>query len=258
MTYEFDGTKYGKASSHQTAWGTDLMSRLDLQGAERILDLGCGDGRTTSRLARLVPQGSVVGVDASPGMIEAALKNVPENCTVVHMDMNDLSWEQEFDVIFSNAALHWIINQQALMYRIYKALRPGGVFLAEFAAAGNCENFMDAARAAMEEPAYAEAFSDFAWPWNMPAASEFEHAVKSAGFTGAAVRTVDRSHVFADRDALIAWIDQPSIVPFLAYLPPELRQSFRENVINRTTAATLQPDGTYLESFWRLQVEARK
>jgi len=76
MTHEFDGKKYEKASAHQREWGTRLISELDLQGTERILDLGCGDGALSAQIADLVPDGEVVGIDASHGMIEAARSKV--------------------------------------------------------------------------------------------------------------------------------------------------------------------------------------
>jgi len=71
-TFEFDGEKYKKASKHQKEWGNSLIGELTLKGHETILDLGCGDGRLTEQLAQLVPNGSVLGIDGSSGMIETA------------------------------------------------------------------------------------------------------------------------------------------------------------------------------------------
>jgi trans-aconitate 2-methyltransferase len=72
MTHEFDGKKYEKASAHQREWGAKLITELELQGSERILDLGCGDGTLTAQIAGLLSKGEVVGIDASKGMIDAA------------------------------------------------------------------------------------------------------------------------------------------------------------------------------------------
>jgi trans-aconitate methyltransferase len=72
MAHEFDGQKYAQASTHQKEWGRVLLDELQLQGCESALDLGCGDGALTARIAELLPQGSVVGIDASRGMIDAA------------------------------------------------------------------------------------------------------------------------------------------------------------------------------------------
>ena len=71
-TFEFDGEKYKKASRHQKEWGNSLIAELSLRGNEAILDLGCGDGGLTEELAQAVPEGNVLGIDASAGMIETA------------------------------------------------------------------------------------------------------------------------------------------------------------------------------------------
>ena len=110
MAHEFDGRKYEKASSHQREWGEKLIEEFALEGTERILDLGCGDGTLTVQISTLVPNGGVVGVDASKGMIEAAKPKERENVRFLLMDINDLAFEQEFDVVFSNATLHWVHN----------------------------------------------------------------------------------------------------------------------------------------------------
>ena len=105
-TYEFDGEKYKSASSHQKEWGKNLISTISLQGNESILDLGCGDGYLTEQISLLVPDGNVLGIDASVGMIKTAKKICQDNLDFVHMDINDLHFSDEFDIIFSNAALH--------------------------------------------------------------------------------------------------------------------------------------------------------
>ena len=79
MAHEFDGKKYENASAHQKEWGTRLIAELDLHRTERILDLGCGDGSLSAQIADLVPDGEVVGIDASSGMIEAAQSKVRKN-----------------------------------------------------------------------------------------------------------------------------------------------------------------------------------
>ena len=108
MTHEFDGNKYEKASTHQREWGSKLIAGLDLKGHERILDLGCGDGSLTAQLAELAPRGDVVGIDASQGMVEAALPKERSNLRFRRLDINDLDDVEAFDLVFSHAALHWV------------------------------------------------------------------------------------------------------------------------------------------------------
>jgi trans-aconitate 2-methyltransferase len=94
-----NGKKYERASSHQKEWGERIVEELALQGTERILDLGCGDGTLAVQLSRLVPNGEVVGIDASHGMIEAAKPKQGRNLRFILMDINDLKIDQEFGVV---------------------------------------------------------------------------------------------------------------------------------------------------------------
>ncbi len=126
MAYEFDGKLYEKASIFQQEWGNKLISELNLKGNEDILDLGCGNGLLTANLARLVPNGNVIGVDASEGMIEAAKEKEENNLKFLLMDLNEIDLNRQFDFIFSNATLHWIKNHNQLWTKIHKLLNPNG------------------------------------------------------------------------------------------------------------------------------------
>jgi trans-aconitate 2-methyltransferase len=126
MPFEFNGEEYKKASVHQNEWGTDIISSLQLEGNENILDLGCGDGGLSLQLAVKVPQGSVLGIDSSPSMISTAQKIYWPNLTFRLKDINDLDFEGEFDLIFSNATLHWINDHSTFLTGAYHALKKGG------------------------------------------------------------------------------------------------------------------------------------
>src|SRR5512136_2623836 len=104
----FDGEKYRQASAHQKEWGRKLIDELPLAGHERILDLGCGDGVLTAQLAARVPAGFVIGIDSAPSMIAAAARQARPNLRFKLLDMRELGYDEEFDVVFSNAALHWV------------------------------------------------------------------------------------------------------------------------------------------------------
>ena len=132
-TFEFDGEKYQKASRHQLEWGNKLISQLSLKGNETILDLGCGDGALTAQLAMLVPDGAAKGIDASLGMIETAHKHEEKNLQFAQMNIDCMDFENEFDVIFSNAALHWIKDHEKLLRHSWRALKENGVILWNFA-----------------------------------------------------------------------------------------------------------------------------
>ncbi|MEA3225659.1 MAG: methyltransferase domain-containing protein, partial [Planctomycetota bacterium] len=119
MRFEFDGEKYKRASGQQKAWGKTLISELELRGDERIVDLGCGDGALTAELAALVPDGSILGIDASESMIETARKGHAEaNLQFELLDISAIDFDSEFDVVFSNATLHWIKDHTELLANV--------------------------------------------------------------------------------------------------------------------------------------------
>ena len=172
--YEFDPGKYRQASSHQKDWGNRLIDELDLHGDEKILDLGCGDGTLTARLAALVPNGGVVGIDASVPMIEAAKPLETPNLKFLCRDIDDLDFVHGFDVVFSNAALHWVRDHDRLLRNVHQALKQEGVARFNFAGDGNCSNFFAVVRELMASEIYSRYFEAFLWPWYMPTVDAYE------------------------------------------------------------------------------------
>ncbi|HMD70469.1 MAG TPA: methyltransferase domain-containing protein [Bryobacteraceae bacterium] len=258
MTHEFDGKKYEKASAHQKEWGRKLIAELDLRGSERILDLGCGDGALSAQLADLVPRGEVVGIDASRGMIEAAQSKGRKNLRFLLMDIDDLNFVDEFDVVFSNATLHWIKDHQRLLRNAGRALREAGRLRFNFAGEGNCSHFFSVVREAMSLGEFAAHFAGFDWPWHMPSVEEYAALMEASGMHDGRVWGENADRYFPDAGEMIKWIDQPSLVPFLAHLPDMAKPRFREYVIGRMIEETQQDDGRCFETFRRIDVSARQ
>jgi trans-aconitate methyltransferase len=258
MTHEFDGKKYEKASAHQREWGTKLIAELDLHGTERILDLGCGDGAISAQLADLIPNGEVVGIDASHGMIEAAQSKARKNLRFLLMDIDELNFANEFDVVFSNATLHWIKDHRRLLRNVGRALHEGGRLRFNFAGEGNCAHFFSVIREAMAGEEFAVLFSGFDWPWYTPSVEEYSALIGASGMVNARVWEENADRHFPDAAAMIAWIDQPSLVPFLAHLPERAKPRLREYVIGRMIEETRQVDGRCFETFRRMNVSAHR
>jgi trans-aconitate 2-methyltransferase len=256
--HEFDGKKYRRAASHQREWGNRLIEDLGLKGHEHVLDLGCGDGALTKRLAALVPGGRCVGIDASEGMIRAARALEGGNLEFRRLDVRGLEYRNDFDVVFSNASLHWILDHRVLLAAVRRALRAGGVFRASFAGRGNCRNFIRAVKTAMRRPAFNAQFSGFEWPWFMPGKSEYQRVADAAGFRDCRVWLENADRTFPDSESITAWIDQPGLVPFLSALREPAKTAFRDYVVRTLLAETRREDGTYFETFRRIHVRAEK
>jgi trans-aconitate methyltransferase len=258
MTHEFDGKKYGKASAHQKEWGIKIISELGLQGSERVLDLGCGDGALTEQIADLVPDGEVIGLDASRGMIDAARTKARDNLHFVLMDINELNYVEQFDVVFSNATLHWIKDHRRLLGNVSRALCNGGRLRFNFAGEGNCSCFFSVIREAMSMEDFAAHFAEFDWPWYMPSVEEYSALVDASDMVDGRVWGENADRYFPDTEAMIKWVDQPSLVPFLARVSDRDKTAFREYVVKRMIEKTLQNDGKCFETFRRINLSARK
>ena len=258
MTFEFDGSTYRDFSSHQRQWGSQLIESLDLCGTENVLDLGCGDGSLTSILAENLPNGHVLGVDASEGMISAASELRSENIDFQLADIDTLQILEKYDVIFSNAALHWAHDHATLLQRCIDALVPEGILRFQFAAHGNCSNLIAVLREIMDLPEFCSQFENFEWPWYMPRASEYERVLKNYSFREFRAWEERVDTVFENSGDLAGWIEQPSIVPFVAHLPSPANSRFSELVVDRMEQRTQRKDGSYVEIFNRLNVFAVK
>jgi len=254
----FDGEKYRHASAHQQEWGARLIAELELRGTENILDLGCGDGVLTAQLASLVPQGHVTGIDSSQSMLNAARRHVRPNLAFELLDISEVAYEARFDLIFSNATLHWVRDHRNLLGRVFAALRRGGILRWSFAGDGNCPTFNRTVREVMAEGGYADDFLGFLWPWYKPSIEQYQVLMGEFPFQERKVWGEKADRFFPDSEAMIRWLDQPSLVPFLAFLPEAKREGFREEVVQRMIRATRQEDGRCFEKFQRIHVYARK
>ena len=162
MNQAWNASKYASNAGFVPALGAPLVDLLAPRPGMRVLDVGCGDGVLTKTL---VERGaSVVGIDASAAMIEAACARVLDARVV---DAAKLPFEAEFDAAFSNAALHWVLEQDAAIAGVRRALKPGAAFVAEMGGHGNVASILVALRAAAKRVGV-----PFGHPYCFPSAEE--------------------------------------------------------------------------------------
>jgi trans-aconitate 2-methyltransferase len=256
--FEFDGNKYKKASAHQKEWGNKIISEFKFKGNEKILDLGCGDGVLTKQLSDLVPDGYVLGIDSSQGMINTAREIESFNMSFQLLNINDIDFKDEFDIVFSNAALHWIINHKKLLTNTCKALKKNGIVRFNFAGDGNCSTFFTVIKKVMGLNEFKDNFKDFQWPWYMPAINEYKVLVDTCDFNDIRIWEENADRFFPTKDDMIKWIDQPSIVPFLKLVNKKKKEKFRNIVVDEMVKRTEQSDGRCFETFRRINVYTKK
>ena len=145
-SYRWNSEEYRQHSTGQQDWGRELIRKLHLQGTEQVLDIGCGDGRITAEIAKILTTGSITGIDSSPQMIGLAKKQFPSdqygNLSFEIMDGSCLIFREQFDIVFSNAALHWVTDHKPVLAGIYKSLKPGGKILLQMGGKGNAEKIL--------------------------------------------------------------------------------------------------------------------
>lgn len=257
--FEFDGDRYKAASKHQKEWGRQIIAELNLDGSERVLDLGSGDGTLTKEIAIRVPRGIVLGIDASEGMIEAAKKLEGGNLRFERRNINTMDFDSEFDVIFSNATLHWIKDHRNLLVRCSQALKKDGYLRFNFAAEGNCAALISIIRQLMLEEQFKTHFPFFEWPWYMPGPAEYERMVREyADFHEVRIWEENADRLF-NQEELVKWIDHPSLVPFLKQISDTtVKVAFRNKVVNAMLRNTCRSEREYFETFRRLNIFAKK
>lgn len=255
---DFDAPQYKAHSKHAKAWGTKLISELRLTGHKTVLDLGCGDGVISRQIADLVPDGRVVDIDSSRSMINEAKKLEAHNLRFLLMDISDINYHNEFDLIFSNAALHWVKDHDTVLGKCYAALNNRGLIRFNFGSQGNCSHFITVTRQLLASEEFSPYFDGFQWPWYMPGAVEYRNKISCFPYSEIRVWEENADTYFNTADELVGWIDQPSIVPFLKHLAQDYRSSFRDRVVEMMINLTKQPDGRYFETFRRLNILAGK
>jgi trans-aconitate 2-methyltransferase len=141
MTRDWDASTYDRVADPMARWGAAVLERLPLQGDERVLDAGCGSGRVTELLAERLPDGTVIALDGSPSMVEAARRRLERFGARIEYVVADLGAplpiEGHVDAVLSTATFHWVPDHDALFENLATVTRPGGRLVAQFGGAGN-------------------------------------------------------------------------------------------------------------------------
>lgn len=224
--------------------GAGVLEWLDPQPGERVLDLGCGDGVLTAKIRDAGAR--VVGADASPALVDAA-RGLGLDARV--MDGEALTFEREFDAVFSNAALHWMVRPRAVIDGVRRALRPGGRFVAEFGGHGNVAAIVTALLAVGErygiEPR-------IAMPWYFPTTESYGALLEEAGFTVDRIALVPRPTPLPGDIA--GWLETFR-TPFFNAAGPNAGEAL--DAVTRLLAPSLRDDrGRWTADYVRLRVAA--
>jgi trans-aconitate 2-methyltransferase len=243
---DWDAQAYDTISDKQLRWGLEVLDRIELRGDEVVLDAGCGTGKVTAALAERLPEGRVIGVDASPRMIEEARSRLGPDVALMVSDLRELELAEPVDIVFSNATFHWIEDHDLLFRRLYTALRSGGRLEAQFGGTGNVADFAAAVGRAARSERFAPYVGDVRAPWRFRSEDETTAALTGAGFVDISAWTQrKREHYDEPRD-LYAFGGS-----YFDRLPAGMRDEF----VNAVMAEMADPT---LREYVRLNVSARR
>jgi len=261
--YTWNADDYARHSQGQENWAKELLPLLELRPDDVVLDIGCGDGRNTAAIAEQVPQGRVVGVDLSADMVAFARERfekpaTPPNVSFMQASAAALPFDAEFTAVFSNATLHWVLDQHAAIAGIARALKPGGRFLAQFGGKGNGAGIIAAFEEVGARPRWIDVSQLSPNNFAFNSAEDYTRWLLAAGLEVIDARLIPKTMSHAGREALIGWL-RSAWHPYTGLIPEASRTAFIDEVADAyLQARPPAADGKILVDMVRLQAQARK
>jgi trans-aconitate 2-methyltransferase len=260
VTLEWDAAEYEVVSVPHVGWGVGLLGhaleRWPLRGDETAIDAGCGTGKITELLLRHLPDGTVLAVDASAAMVEAARERFAGDgrVQVEQQDLVRLQVERLVDLVFSTATFHWIQDHEGLFGRLARALKPGGRLVVQCGGKNNIARVTGAMQEVMDGERFRDFFEGWAGPWNFADAETTKVRLEAAGFEEVETWLQEESARFDSREELARFLKTVVLGRHLERLPEADHQPFADAVAKKAAAA----EGTFTIDYVRLNILATR
>jgi trans-aconitate 2-methyltransferase len=257
--HSWDAETYDKVSSTvQLEWGRKLLEKRKWIGNEIVMDAGAGSGKLTKILANRLPHGKVYAIDADHNMIQQAKSSLSsyKNVQVIQSSMDKVNLPTKVDVIFSNSALHWILNQETVFSHFWQLLKPnGGELLIECDGYGNLDRISSIVFKIMQSDEFRRYFANWKQSWYFPKPDDTERLLQQIGFRDILVYLSDRTMVYPDLEGFTMFVKSVTLRTFLGYLPNSQK---KEQFLNSFLNEFKQSGREWSLDFMRLSVFARK
>lgn len=253
---------YAKNSHAQLKWAQELRKNIDLQQYRSILDVGCGDGKITAEFAATLPSSNILGIDSSSAMITYAAQKYPTtqypHLSFSCIDARELEFEREFDLIFSNATLHWIDNHQAFLKGANNALQDAGRMIISCGGRGNAAQILEVFSELTTCKPWKVYFDEFYNPYYFYGLEDYQIWLEKYNFAVERLELVPKDMTHQDREGLASWI-RTTWMPFTKSVPEDKREDFVSQFVDLYLAKyPLDSQGLAHVSMVRLEVDACK
>jgi trans-aconitate 2-methyltransferase len=259
--HKWNPEDYERNSSAQEKWADAMISGLIFQGNEHILDIGCGDGKITSKIAARVLKGYVLGIDSSQDMIDFARKRFSyfqyPNLRFEPGDALCLDFDKEFDLVTSFACLHWIRDHLTVLRGVKRSLRPGGRMLFQCGGRGNAGELMTLIEDLIKESRWSSYFQGFKFPYHFYGPEGYHAWLEQAGLEEVRVELIPKEMVQQGKTGLEGWI-RTTWHPVIERIPDDLKEQLVSEIAERYLEHHPLKDGLAKVGMMRLEVEARK
>ena len=255
---EWDALQYARISRLQEAMAEEVLSLLDLKGTEHVLDIGCGNGEVTAEIASRIPQGAVLGVDSSADMIAFAWSHfgakVRPNLRFEIADARRLPFRNQFDLVVSLNALHWIREQDQALRSIRSAMKSDGAAQLRLVPAGkrkSLENMIEETRRSSSWARYFPGFND---PYLHLTPEQYGALAEQNGLRVRRIHTEAKAWDFQSRSAFMAF-GSVTFVEWTRFIPAAERLAFVNDVLDRYRfVATDQAGEEHTFKFYQMDV----
>ena len=249
----WDPAQYHKFREERLAPFEDLFALIKVRDGMSAIDLGCGTGELTRRLADRLPGSSVAGIDNSPQMLGKAYALERPGLTFAVGDVGALNGR--WDLVFSHAAIHWLDDHVTLIPRLMTYVNPGGQLAVQVPSNHRHPSHTMIIETAREEP-FASALAG--WVRHSPVLKidRYAELLHSSGGTELTVFEKVYPHILVDADAIVEWTSGTTLVPYLERLPQELRDGFLDSY--RLKLRNLWPQGPVFYTFRRILMAATR
>jgi len=232
---EWNASGYNQVSALQKWLADESLAALELAGTERVLDLGCGDGKITAEIAERLPRGSVVGVDPSTDMIDFARAHFVAEHPNLSFEVGDatrLAFRDAFDVVVSFNALHWVADQAAALRGIREALRSDGRALLQLVSQGERKCLEDVLEETALSPRWASHFDGYRRPYLHLPPDEYRTVAERCGLRVERVDVALEAWDFGSREGF-AEFGNVTFVEWTRKIPAAEKAAFIGDVLDR-------------------------